>query len=361
MGLAHGPFDDLPGGRAGQVVGEGDGLRDLVLGQPAPQVREDFRAVGTTVGLQHDDGVADLAPDRVRHADHRALAHRRVTEECVLHFGRVHVLPAGDEHVLDPVDDVGVALRVRAGDVARPQPSVAGEGRRGVLGAAPVAGHHVGPLDEDLTALSGPRGTAVGEDDPGVGEEVRDARRARLRRGLFPVEEEHAGGCLGHAVPLAEGQAAGEVPLDGACRDRCAAAAHGAQAGQVGRLPARMGGHRVVHRGHPEHVRHPPAFDDVQHRPRVESFQQHDPSSLEQGGQTGHVEPGGVEQRGDDQSDFVAGQVGVDEDVDAVPGDVGVRQHRALGTARRPGGVHDDAGIVRGDGLVQRTGVTSRE
>jgi hypothetical protein len=36
----------------------------------------------------------------------------------VLHLGRVHVLPAADDHVLEPVDDVQVALLVEVAAVA---------------------------------------------------------------------------------------------------------------------------------------------------------------------------------------------------------------------------------------------------
>src|ERR1044071_7399279 len=51
VGLAHGRFDDLSGGRAGQPGGEDDGLGDLVLGEPAVQVREDLPPVVLAPGL----------------------------------------------------------------------------------------------------------------------------------------------------------------------------------------------------------------------------------------------------------------------------------------------------------------------
>ena len=60
--------------------------------------------------VQHDDGVHPLAPVLVGHADDRAGRHGGVLGERVLDLGRVHVLAAGDDHVLDAVDDEDVAV-----------------------------------------------------------------------------------------------------------------------------------------------------------------------------------------------------------------------------------------------------------
>ena len=115
-----------------------------------------------------------------------------------------------------------------------------------------------------------------------------------------------------------------------------------------------MAGHLVEHRRYAEHEGDPVPFDQFEGGRRVEVLDQDTGAALEQHRQREHVQPGRVEQRGGDQGAFVGDQVGVDEDVERVPGQIAVREHRALGTAGRARGVHDDAGVVGGDGLVDR-------
>ncbi len=61
---------------------------------------------------EHHDRAADLAPVLVRHADHRALGDGRMLVQRVLHLGRVDVLAARDDQILDAVPDVDEAVVV---------------------------------------------------------------------------------------------------------------------------------------------------------------------------------------------------------------------------------------------------------
>ena len=81
--------------------------------------------VGRHLGAraQDDDGADLLAERLVGDADHGAVGDRRVFEQGRLDLDGVDVLPAPDDHVLGPVDDVDEALVVQAGDVARVQPA----------------------------------------------------------------------------------------------------------------------------------------------------------------------------------------------------------------------------------------------
>ena len=54
------------------------------------------------------------------------------------------------------------------------------------------------------------------------------------------------------------------------------------------------------------------------------------------------------------QGHLITGKVGVDEHVEAVPGDVAMTEHGALGLAGGAGRVHDEAGIVQRHRLVDR-------
>jgi hypothetical protein len=61
---------------------------------------------------------------RVGYADHHALRDPRAVAQHVLDLGTVHVLPASDDHVLEPVEYVDVPSPVDPADVPGAQPSV---------------------------------------------------------------------------------------------------------------------------------------------------------------------------------------------------------------------------------------------
>src|SRR5689334_16921506 len=98
-------LEDLAGAGRGQRVGEGDAARQLVTGEVPPAELLQFLAGSVLAGLPDDDGVHPFAPAGVRDADDSAGCHGRVLGQGVLDFGGVHVLTAGDDHVLKPVDD----------------------------------------------------------------------------------------------------------------------------------------------------------------------------------------------------------------------------------------------------------------
>src|SRR5690606_28078365 len=93
-----------------------------------------------------DDGAADLAPPLVGHADDTDVGDGGVLEDGGLHLGGVHVLAAGDVHVLHPVADGVEAVVVDDRGVAAAEPAVVVDGRGGGVGPVPVALHDVGPV-----------------------------------------------------------------------------------------------------------------------------------------------------------------------------------------------------------------------
>ena len=94
-------------------------------------------SVTVAPGAEHDDRVHRLAPLLRRDADHRDLRDRRVRRDRVLDLDGVHVLAAGDDHVLHPVDEEQVAVGVEVAGVAGVVPAAA-ERVGGRLGLVPV-------------------------------------------------------------------------------------------------------------------------------------------------------------------------------------------------------------------------------
>ncbi len=173
---------------------------------------------------------------------------------------RVHVHAARDQHVLLPPGDVVEALLVAAGEIARVEPAVGIQRRRGRLRVVPVALADVRPAQPQLAHLVGRRLGAVRQRRAGLGEHHRLADRALLPHRLLDGHREAVHADLGQAVALLEDHAALLVRLDDVERQRGAAADQPAHVRQVDRLELRRLHQELVDRGHAEHDRAPLAF-----------------------------------------------------------------------------------------------------
>ena len=72
----------------------------------------------------HDEGDDGLAPSLVRSADHCRFQHGRMARQRILDFARIDVLAAGNDHVLEAVDDIDEAGFVDLADIAGVQKAV---------------------------------------------------------------------------------------------------------------------------------------------------------------------------------------------------------------------------------------------
>src|ERR1700719_1633770 len=68
---------------------------------------------------EDDESLDHLTPALVRYPDGSTLQHRRVIRERVLHFHRVDVLAARDDHIFLAIDHVEVAVFVHGTHVTR--------------------------------------------------------------------------------------------------------------------------------------------------------------------------------------------------------------------------------------------------
>src|SRR3954447_2066868 len=99
-------------------------------------------------------GDDDLAPFGVRPADDRSFAHAAVLEQHLLDLTRIDVRAARDDHVLGPIFQRDVTVRIEHADIARVQPAAA-QRLRGRIGIFPVARHDHVAAANDLTGLAG--------------------------------------------------------------------------------------------------------------------------------------------------------------------------------------------------------------
>src|ERR1700730_1927384 len=121
--LAHQELLDLAGHRRREAVDELDVARDLVMGDLALAKGADLFGARRLAVAQTNPGAELLAVARVGDADHLHILDLRVAIEELLDFAGIAVPAAGDHHVLDPADDVAIALRVDRREVAGVHPA----------------------------------------------------------------------------------------------------------------------------------------------------------------------------------------------------------------------------------------------
>ena len=308
-------------------------------------------SVAVMSGPQDDDGGDVLAPHRIGQTDDRRLRDRRMGVQHLFDLAAVHVLAAGDDHVLHPVDDVEEALLVTAGHVAGVEPAAL-ERLGGALLVAEVALQHLLAADHDLADDAGRALVHVLVDDLHVGEAHR--RAARREQVLLAVdrplvgrlrEREHVAAQLGHpeAGVHDRTEALDRRPqhLD---RHRGRAVADAAQRVELVVVDLRVLQHHVEHRRRQRGAGDAVLVDELHPQLGLEHRGQHDATAAHVG--DGHGVAGDVAQRERHQVPLVGLRLVLDHRLQHGHGEVAVGEHRALGEPGRAARVQQPGGRV---------------
>ena len=113
----------LAGRRVRELVDENHLVRHPPFGDLAREELEDLGLVHVGARPAHCNQERPLAPLRVRSRDHGCFRQSRMTDRGVLERDRADPLAARAHHVLRPISDVHVPVRVDRGDVAGREPA----------------------------------------------------------------------------------------------------------------------------------------------------------------------------------------------------------------------------------------------
>ena len=153
--------------------------------RPRQNSRSVLAVDGVGAGAHPHPGHQLLAVALVGHADHLHVLDVGVGVEELLDLARVDVLAAADHHVLDPPDDVDVAVVVHHGEVAGVHPPVGVDGLGGARrrrSSSPASPSSRGcRTRRSRRARSVVAGGRVGDADLDVGVDPADGRRAVVR------------------------------------------------------------------------------------------------------------------------------------------------------------------------------------
>ena len=251
-------------------------------------------------GDHRDDALAVVG---VRQADHRDVGDVGVRGQGALDFDRVDVVAACDDHVLEPVDQGQVAIRVDAGQVAGVQPA-APEGLGGLGGLVPVTLHHRLAAKQQFTDAARADVVALRVGHARLGERQRlPAAGVGTGFDLLDVAVHAARAALGLPAQLDEAhlRQCGDKSFDCARGHGGGAEQSGPPAGQVAVGEVRQAQQELVHRGNAEEHRDPFRLQRVEHGGRVEAGQDHVLGPDHGAGNEHDAELGGVVERRDVQ------------------------------------------------------------
>ena len=115
---------DFPGGRPGNLLDEYDLPRPFKIRKIGLDLAVLVDVSGRETALCRDDeGRHHLSPFWILGADYRRFHDIRMPGEHVFHLGRIDVLPAGDNHVVDAPRNENISVRILIAHVAREVPS----------------------------------------------------------------------------------------------------------------------------------------------------------------------------------------------------------------------------------------------
>src|SRR6266513_4825223 len=101
-----------------------DAARNLVIGKRMSAICSQLLCTECFSGLENNNGLDDFAPRWIRYSEDCYFPNRRMRVNNGFDFSRVNVLPAGDDHVLQTIENVVVSVCVLIADVACSKESV---------------------------------------------------------------------------------------------------------------------------------------------------------------------------------------------------------------------------------------------
>src|SRR3546814_16127037 len=95
-----------------------------MIRRPPRSTRTDTLFPYTTLFRSGHEGLGTFAAIMVGNADHQRFLDRRMVVEDFLDLAGEDLEASYSDHVLQPVDDLHIAVRVDHSDIAGPQPAV---------------------------------------------------------------------------------------------------------------------------------------------------------------------------------------------------------------------------------------------
>src|SRR5580704_1040421 len=141
--LAQNPFQYLAAAVFRQlVVRQFDATWNLVIGERSTTMCDQFTLAQSLSRLSRDASGHEFAPLRIRYAKDRCFTDRRVLVDDGLDLARIDIFTAGNDHVLETIEDIKIPVCIPVAEVSRAKEAVS-ERLHGFSRIIPIAAHDV--------------------------------------------------------------------------------------------------------------------------------------------------------------------------------------------------------------------------
>src|SRR5207253_1922999 len=129
-----------------------DAARNFEIGQRSSAIRDQLISSQVFSRLENNAGFHDFAPLWIRYSENRHFAHRWMRVNHGLDFSGVNVLPAGDDHVLQTIENVEESVCVLIADIAGAKEAVP-ECTVCLARVVPIATHDIRAASDQFARL----------------------------------------------------------------------------------------------------------------------------------------------------------------------------------------------------------------
>src|SRR5580692_13214047 len=148
--LAQSPLQHLAGAAFGQIrFGKLDAPGKFISCEASPAESNQIVGGKNCPWLQNYTSHYEFAPLRIGYAEDGYFTNGGMSVDHCFHLSRINVLTAGDNHVLEPVQDIKISRSVLIADISRTKVSISKCFSR-FFRIVPIAPHDVGASSDQF-------------------------------------------------------------------------------------------------------------------------------------------------------------------------------------------------------------------
>src|SRR5207302_3946986 len=169
-------------------VGELDAARNFEIGERSSAICDQLISSKSFPRLENHAGLYDLTPLWIRYSENRHFTNCRMRVNDGFDFAGVNVLPAGDDHVLQTIENVEVSVGVLITNVARSEEAVS-EREFSFFRLVPITAHDIRAASDQLARFPGFDFLSCWMDNAHVDSEARTRARGELVLGVLVIQQ----------------------------------------------------------------------------------------------------------------------------------------------------------------------------
>src|SRR6266403_247928 len=168
--------------------GELDAAWNFEIGERSSAVRDQLFRSECFARLENNDSLYDFAPFRIGYSEDRHFAHGWMRVNDGFDFAGINVFSAGDDHVLQAIENVEVPVGVLVTNVARSEEAVP-EREFSFFRLVPITAHDIRAARDQLASFPGFNFVSFWIDNTHVDSEARSTGRGEFVFSVLMIQQ----------------------------------------------------------------------------------------------------------------------------------------------------------------------------